>query len=325
MLTPSLPTEAPTGLSAAAHRRIEASSVVRSAAGVPRVGVVAWTTDPIVTGTTDLAMTYQIAPFVAVTARNSAGAERVANDSAVTVSTSAAPGSNSRIDVIWVRCLFPLAGDTGTAPLFGVTQGVANASPSKPSIPAGALELATARVTSSDLATQTAVITQTVPYTAAPGGVVWLRNASEMAAWVPDVGALAWRLDTSNGYQYLGSTIGWVHVSGKPEIGAYTGSTIYSAGGTIPRVLGMGGRIYAEGNIVSTSATFTAGDPYTIGSIPAAFAPKVALIQPAITNIDGLVELTVQPSGVLVARLSKSFTGTLALWLAGSWPDKRLV
>lgn len=226
MLTPSLPTESTAGLSAAARRRIQAGMLVRSAAGVPRVGVLPWTTDPIVTGTTDLAMTYQIAPFVAATARNSAGIEWVANDATETVSTTVAPGSNSRIDVIWVRCRFPLAGDTPTSPEFGVTQGTANASPTKPSIPAGALELATAVVTSSDLATQTVVITQTYPFTAMAGGTVWLRSKAEQDAWEPPNGTSAFRLDTQTQAVRVGGKWGVEFI---PTVAPASGVTLDAA------------------------------------------------------------------------------------------------
>lgn len=196
MLTPPIPNEGPGGTPVSAWRRIQSGMVVTSATGTPRTGVLASASSSIVTGTADLAMTYQIGPFVAATSRDGVGVEFVGNDATETVSTIAAPGSNSRIDVIWVRCRFPSLTDAGqTTPLFGVTQGVANASPSKPSIPAGALELATAVVTSSDLTTQTTVITQTFPWTAMAGGVVPLRSAAEQSAWAPGDGSYAHRLD----------------------------------------------------------------------------------------------------------------------------------
>ncbi|MDQ1111139.1 hypothetical protein QE418_000587 [Microbacterium testaceum] len=195
MLTPSLPSEAASGVPVGAWRRLDAGLVARAANGTPRTGILPWTLDDLVTGTSDLAMTYRIGPFVAVTARG-AGVERVANDASETIGTDPAPQANSRIDVIWVRATFILDGDTTPSVLFGVTKGVANANPQKPTIPAGALELATAVVTSSDLATQTCVTTQTARYTATAGGTVLLRNQAEMNAWTPADGATAYRLDT---------------------------------------------------------------------------------------------------------------------------------
>ncbi|MEX8058749.1 hypothetical protein [Microbacterium sp. 16-032] len=195
MLTPSLPSEGASGVPVGAWRRLDAGLFARAADGTPRTGILSMTSDDLVTGTTDLAMTYRIGPFVAVTARGT-GVERIANDASETIGTDAAPQANSRIDVIWVRATFVLDGDTAPTTTFGVSKGAANQNPQKPPIPAGALELATAEVKSSDLATQTVLITQTWRYTAAAGGVVRLRNKAEMDAWAPANGALAYRLDT---------------------------------------------------------------------------------------------------------------------------------
>lgn len=195
-LTDSQPTEDPGGLSVTDTRLIQAGDVVRATDGTPRTGLLAWHLNPIVTGTSGMA--YSVAPFAAITSRNGSGVEKVANDAATSVATTAAPGSNSRIDVIWVRCRFPSYTDAGqTTPVFGVTQGTASASPAKPSIPAGALELATATVPSTATATNSGVvITQTFRYTAAAGGTVVVRNAGELSDWTPSAGARAFQIDT---------------------------------------------------------------------------------------------------------------------------------
>lgn len=194
-LTDSLPTEDASGLSITDTRLIFAGLIARDATGAPRLGVFPTHTNPLVTGTSG--MSYSVAAFVAATSRNGSGVELVANDGATTVATTAAPGSNSRIDVIWVRCRFPSYTDSGqTTPLFGVTQGTASGTPTKPAIPAGAYELATATVPSTATATNSGVvITQTYRYTAAAGGVVFLRNQTEMDAWAPADGSLAYRID----------------------------------------------------------------------------------------------------------------------------------
>ncbi|WP_314429566.1 hypothetical protein [Microbacterium lacticum] len=191
-LTRTFPTDS-AGLPLADTRLLVAAMVESDTTGKPRAGVLPSHYNPLVTGTAGMA--YSVAAFAAVTARAGMGAELVANDGAATVATTAAPGANSRIDVIWVRSLFTTTGDAGTAPVFGVTQGTAAASPSKPSIPAGALELATAVVLSTTTATSTAVITQTYPYTAMEGGVIPVRNAAELAAWAPADGSQAYQID----------------------------------------------------------------------------------------------------------------------------------
>ncbi|TLF33223.1 hypothetical protein [Microbacterium sp. 5K110] len=308
MLTPSLPTEAPAGLSAAAWRRIQAGMAVRSAAGVSRVGVVPFSTDPIVTGTADLGMTYQIAPFVAVTARNSAGVEWVANDAITTVATTAAPGSNSRIDVIWVRCLFPLASDTGTAPLFGVTQGVANASPSKPSIPAGALELATAVVTSGDLTTQTVVITQTAPFTAMAGGTVWLRNQAEMDAWTPADGATAYRLDLD----VLAVRENGIWAFEETRTVPYAES-FYADHGLYEslRLRRRGTRGGLRGAFTTTSLTnFSATTLYTVGNVPVGWRPAA--------GSDGFCPIVFSGTTTVWGWARVTSAGLFQIWLSSA-------
>ncbi|MBC8726069.1 hypothetical protein F6X37_32395 [Paraburkholderia sp. 31.1] len=205
-LTRTFPTDRAAGLPLADTRLLVAAMVESDTTGKPRAGVLPSHYNPLVTGTTGMA--YQVAAFSAVTTRAGMGAELVANDGAATVATTAAPGANSRIDVIWVRSLFTTTGDAGTDPVFGVTQGTAAASPSKPSIPSGALELATAVILSTTTQTSTAVITQTHPYTAMEGGTVALRNQAEMDAWAPADGGVVYQIDAAS--TFLRVRGGWV-------------------------------------------------------------------------------------------------------------------
>lgn len=329
-LTDSFPTEDAGGLSIADTRLILAGLIARSAAGVPRLGVIPVHTSPLVTGTAGMA--YSVAAFYGVSSRNGTGIELVANDGPASVATDAAPGSNSRIDVIWWRCRFGLYSDSlpYTAE-FGVTKGTAALTPTKPSIPSGASELATAVVLSTTVATSTAVITQTFAYTAPEGGVVLLRNQTEHDAWVPHEGSRGYRLDTQRGYEYMGATIGWVHVSGKPEIGTLTPNAAggISAGTPAPRVFNQGGRIFSEGAFSAGSQTWTSGTTYGVGianSVPAAFAPKVEQRFPVVASFVFPGEMIVGTDGSIGWRPATTFTTGLYLPLNGfAWPDKRLV
>lgn len=196
-LTRSLPTQHASGLPLIDERRITAGRFARNADGTARVGVLPAHTNPLVTGRAS--MGYDVAAFNAVTARTSAGAEEIANDGSVTVATTAAPGANSRIDVIWVRSQFQVLGDANNDVVFGVTQGTAAVSPTKPSIPAGALELATATIPSTATTTLSSgvVITQTHPYTAAAGGVVIFKTKTDIDAWAAAEGSRALASDTN--------------------------------------------------------------------------------------------------------------------------------
>lgn len=232
-LTRTFPTDRAAGLPLADMRLLVAAMVESDTTGKPRAGVLPSHYNPLVTGTTGMA--YQVAAFSAVTTRAGMGAELVANDGAATVATTAAPGANSRIDVIWVRSLFATTGDASTDPVFGVTQGTAAFSPSKPSIPAGALELATAVVLSTTTQTSTAVIAQTHPYTAMEGGAVALRSQAEMDAWAPADGSRVFRIDTGVEFTRRGGA--WVRV---PRIayGTFIGNC--EANGMVSLAHGLG-------------------------------------------------------------------------------------
>lgn len=195
-LTRSLPTQHPSGLPLIDERRITVGRYVRTADGTARPGILPAHTSPLVTGRAS--MGYDVAAFNALTVRTNAGAEEIANDASTIVTTTTAPGANTRIDVIWVRAQFVILGDANNDVVFGVTQGAANIAPTKPAIPAGALELATATIPSTATTTLSSgvVITQTYLYTAPVGGIVWLRSQPEQDAWAPVDGSRAYRIDT---------------------------------------------------------------------------------------------------------------------------------
>ena len=119
-----------------------------------------------------------------------------------------------------------------------------------------------------------------------------------------------------------GATVaGWYPITGKSvasEVITYAG--IYSAGNPAGRVYAQGGRVYLDGGVVSTSATFNAGTVYTIGTIPAARAPSRNLSF-AVTSNNVHAVLTVTTAGTITFVMSVAFTGLLNLSLAGpSWP-----
>lgn len=326
-LTRSLPTQHPSGLPLIDERRITMGVFARNSDGSARVGVLPAHTNPIVTGRAS--MGYDVAVFNAVTSRTSAGAEEIANDATVTVVTTAAPGANSRIDVIWVRSQFVVLGDANNDVVFGVTQGTAAVSPTKPAIPAGALELATATIPSTATTTLSSgvVITQTYPYTAAAGGVVLLRSQAEQDAWTPQQGSLAWRIDTQQLFEYMpnASTPGWFLVGGKPSTSTPTFSGIYSSGTPAARLVEQGGRVSLEGTVTSSSANFVSGTLYTLGSIPASKAPTAPRKFACTANGTAVGSVIVDSTGALTMILNSTFTGALGLSLDGcSWPDKNL-
>lgn len=139
-----------------------------------RKGVLVDGGGPVVSGTGTMA--YSVRAFVAVTMATTAnGPVVLANDSAVPVPTGAAPGSNSRYDVVWVRQHL-VAGDGGTdanvTAEIGVTQGSVSATPAVPAIPTGALSLGSALVTAGATSTNALTFTRTHDWTVANGGII---------------------------------------------------------------------------------------------------------------------------------------------------------
>jgi hypothetical protein len=168
-----------------------------------------------VVGTTATSpMTYNVRQFVGVAqllGTATSGLALFANDGTVTVNTTAAPGSNSRIDVIWVR-QHALAADGGADAdnilEIGVTQGTAAASPTVPTIPTGAMALAQAVILSTTTQTSTAVITQVSNFTSTSGSAIPVRSAAERNALNQYDGLEVDRLDLnikerSNGTSWL--------------------------------------------------------------------------------------------------------------------------
>lgn len=304
-LTRSFPTQNPAGLPITDNRRVFAGLVARNSDGTPRAGVLPAHANPLVTGRAS--MGYDVAPFVAATSRINTGIELVANDAVTTVPTTAAPAANSRIDVIWVRSQFVQHVDANNDVVFGVTQGTAAAVPTKPTIPVGALELATATILSTTTTTATVVITQTHPYTAAQGGVVWLRNQPEQDAYTPANGALGFRLDT--GATLLRVAGAW-RVTSKEDtawaaLPMSNGWVNFGAPYSTARYCRIGGVVHVTGVIKSGST----GAAAIIGTLPPGFRPDAQILKNVPTAVgSGSIDVTVAGEIKVGANVSATFT-----------------
>ena len=185
-------------------RLMDMAGLVCNADGSPRAGVLGAANLSIVTALATMSVAVAAAEF-ATTKGKADGAAVFTNDGTVNVAIAAAPASNSRIDVIYVKHNDNTTGDANSNPIFGVQQGVAAASPTKPAIPTGALELATLRVYAGTTAANggSNTLVNTYAMTAARGGIVPFRNATELAAWTTPVeGQEATTLDTDIVYRY---------------------------------------------------------------------------------------------------------------------------
>jgi hypothetical protein len=211
-----------------------------STVNLVRTGVFYNGTSTIVSGTAN--MSYDVAAFTAALTRGAtAGTVLLANDATYNVVTTAAPGSNSRYDVVYVWAReFTLDG-TDSNPVIGVVQGVAAASPTVPSLAAypGALELARIIVPAGVTATNSGTtITQKAPFTAAAGGVLPFRTTTEQGEGTFNEGQLGWLIDSNT-------------------IEAYTGSAWSDPGGRIYPTSVAGSGVTLSKAVVSASASST--------------------------------------------------------------------
>jgi hypothetical protein len=142
------------------------------------------------------------------------------NDAVVNVNIAAAPGANSRIDLVCVLvddrgggyAVNPAA-TTANAPQFIVVTGVAAPSPSVPAVPANALPLAKIAVASSTVSITSGLITDVRPFACATGGTLAMTStqlANQIAsAFTPGVGQCCYQTDTGKELFYYGATTLW--------------------------------------------------------------------------------------------------------------------
>jgi len=226
-------------------RMMESARFIRNAAGGVRVGVL-WTsgaTGNVVGSTSTMNVVVVAADFLLSRAATD-GAVLVTNNGSVNVPISAAPSTNSRIDVVWVKQNDSTQGDASSTAAFGVTAGTAAASPTKPSIPVGALELATVLVPAGVTATNASGVTisNTFQYAAPFGGPVRYRSEAEMRSDISNVlaGTSAF---VSNGGEFYSRGTYWTRVDAttfavlqaQTDQTLASGTSLTTIGGSAPR------------------------------------------------------------------------------------------
>lgn len=156
----------------------------------------------LVTGTASTApMQVSVAPHHWTTTRGSAdGVYRGTMEAATLLTIGAAPGSGTRIDVVYEKqgdANSTITPDGATAPVYGVLAGVAGAGKPGP-LPVGAIELATVSVSAGATATNGAgvVIANTARLSVARGARIPVRDAADRDAITAFKGLEVYRLDT---------------------------------------------------------------------------------------------------------------------------------
>lgn len=310
-------------------RKALAGLIETDAAGAVRSGVFPSSTSAIVTARAD--MNVDIAVFQGV-ANQFGGPILIANDGVAQLpSVLVSPGAGTNYYVVYAKQNESTAPgtDASNTKVFGAQLSTTSFAAARAALPTGALELATVQMPTGKTATNNAgvTITQTFQYTAAEGGVVWLRNSTEQAAWTPADGSLGWRMDTSQLVVYMANatTPGWYAIGGKPTLDVVTFTGIYSAGSPTPRVVSLNGRVSLDGFVAGTSGAYTAGSSYTLGTIPSTLAPVSS--RSFQTMINGILPatITVTSGGTVAIIPSGTFTSTLSAPLDGcSWAHKGL-
>ena len=221
------------------HKMAQLGLIAKSAPNTIRAGVFWDGNATIVSGKAN--MSYDVRAFAAVLSRGAtAGAVLLTNDGTYNVATTAAPGSNSRYDVVylWQR-EYSLDG-TDSNPVIGVVQGTPAASPTVPSLAAypGAIELARILVPSGVTATNSGTtITQKAKFTAAAGGVIPFRSATERDEDTYQEGQQGWLIDVDLLQTYSGSswTPGVVAAQANTTVST-TGSIVAGSMSSIPTI-----------------------------------------------------------------------------------------
>lgn len=283
------------------HKLAQAGEIVKSAGNLIRPGLFWGGTATIITGKAN--MSYDVAAFTCVSTRGaSSGAIKWANDGVYNAVTTAAPGSNSRIDVIigWHR-EFALDG-TNSDPVIIVVQGTAAAVPVAPSLAAypGYIELGRAVVGAGITATTSATITQTAQFTAAAGGVIPFRNTTERDAGTYTEGQPGWMIDSKQSIIYNSSA--WVTAIDDTGWASPTLLNSWSnlgSGYVAARYKRRAGVVHVQGTITGGTAT----DGTVLFNLPAGFRPSAAMqLAVAAGSVSGVGRVEVQANGNVVAK-----------------------
>lgn len=267
------------------------------------------------------------------------GAQLVYNDgpSGTYPEFETAPASGSRKDILWVKA-FDTLYDARAGVEFGITKGVSTtgtAQPDRASLPEGALELGTLLLPAGATTLQsTGVVWEdTYAFGLLRGGVLYVRKEADLAAELSNhpLGTPAYAIAEDRSYQLglLNNNAGaryWLQTGGKPAIGAFSPVSVFQSDASRPvRALRNAGIVNMEGAVRSSSAIFDNTIVYTVGSIPAEFAPKST--KSFSTDVNRVhAYLIFDTNGNIRFLSTVSFNGVLDMTVdVATWADPRTV
>jgi hypothetical protein len=249
----------------------------------------------------------------------------------VFVDIAAAPASNSRIDVVYAMqrdANSTTSPDGITQGEVGVITGTAAVSPTKPAIPAGAVEVGTVTVAAGVTATTNAGCTAatTCQWTAGSGSPIPVRNSTEQTALTAYDQLAVSRLDLHSRQVYNGADSAWYPRTGANIAGAgWADNTGTPFNGTSYRRT-ADGLCQLSGLLYRTDPTFstTNGVFYVIGFVPAWMAPTDCAKQFDVWSSlgPGAVVRVTTAGQVSFASIGSSFnvvSGTFSVSVEGFW------
>lgn len=228
-----------TGSTDAQHARLAMGGLIAvqgpSALDIRTGVLVAPGSRSLITGTSSTGpMKVSVAAHQWVTSRGAANGPYLGKLAAATlVDIAVAPGSGTRVDVVWDKQQDSTLGvpspDGVTAPQVGVTTGVVGQG--KPAIPVGASELGTVTVTAGATRTDSAGVTiaQTARQTAARGARIPVLDAADRDGITPYRSLPVYRLDLGR-EQVYGSDDKWHGVGSGPMFETAWPNSVDTAG-----------------------------------------------------------------------------------------------
>lgn len=227
------------GTSPLEARRALAGLFVENSPGTPRSGLLEPATPTLVSGTAN--MSYDIGACVAVVNRSATeGVYLFGLHGTTNVPTTAAPGTDKRWDLIWIKQNDPEKSDTVASALSntgiaGVVQGTAAIVPAKPTsgVPAGALVVGEALVSAGATATNQAsvTITQVWPYAGLRGAPLWVRDSTERDTITPHLHQKVYNLST--GFEERWNGTGWASEAPQLRYASFYGTQAAIATNTV--------------------------------------------------------------------------------------------
>ncbi|AZF97658.1 minor tail protein [Arthrobacter phage CallieOMalley] len=215
-------------------------TLIENAPGVPRSGVLDNSKTALVYGS-GASLTHIIDPAHFVIHRTQGeGAYTFANEGPQTLAATAAPGSNSRVDLIWVKQNDTTKGDADNLAVAGQTVGTASATPTGnyAGVPAGALVLAEALIEVGDTLGNQISYTQVFKYTATRGSLIKVRDKADRDTITsPSLGQQVLRMDRNNHVQQWNGTA-WKYISA-PERYYADPATFSTTSNTADKVIGI--------------------------------------------------------------------------------------